>query len=156
MTDIYNGDLRAVTSIRYDLPNGTRDARFEIEDIKAFYAIASARTSDINAGRITTSTTTTVSTNTNTNTNTNTEGTSESEENKKFVRKCPIEDCRGFLSTQWNCGTCEAKICCKCNERKTEDHVCNPDNVQTMELLKKDSKPCPKCQSLIFKISAIK
>ena len=39
----------------------------------------------------------------------------EGEERRKFVRKCPIEDCRGFLSTQWKCGVCESDICNKCN-----------------------------------------
>lgn len=33
-----------------------------------------------------------------------------------------------------------------------EQHVCNPDDVATASLLKKDSKPCPKCATLIFKI----
>jgi hypothetical protein len=75
-------------------------------------------------------------------------------EKKKFIRKCPIKDCRGFLSTQWKCGLCEKHICNKCNEEKPEDeHTCNPENVQTMELLNKDTKPCPKCGTMIHKIS---
>jgi hypothetical protein len=32
-------------------------------------------------------------------------------------------------------------------------HVCDPNNVETAKMLAKDSKPCPKCQSMIFKIS---
>ena len=75
------------------------------------------------------------------------------EERRKFVRKCPMENCRGFLSTQWKCGVCETKICNLCNENKEENHVCLPDNVASMELLNKDTKPCPKCGVLIFKIS---
>jgi len=71
---------------------------------------------------------------------------------KKFIRKCPVAECRGFLSTQWKCGTCETKICNKCNEPKLEEHVCNPENVTTMELINKDTKPCPKCGTMIFKI----
>ena len=73
---------------------------------------------------------------------------------KKFVRKCPIDDCRGFLSTQWKCGTCEVNICKNCNEVKDILHIeCDPDKVKTMELINKDTKPCPKCGTMIFKIS---
>jgi hypothetical protein len=72
---------------------------------------------------------------------------------REFVRKCPIEDCRGFLSTHWKCGICENKICPDCNEMKGEVHECDPGNVETVKLLRKDTKPCPKCGTLIFKIS---
>jgi hypothetical protein len=75
------------------------------------------------------------------------------EKKREFVRKCPVEDCRGFLSTAWKCGICENKICPECNEIKGEDHECDPANVETVKLLKKDTKPCPKCGTLIFKIS---
>lgn len=76
---------------------------------------------------------------------------------KKFVRQCPATHCRGFLSTQWKCGICEQWTCPECHELKgdTRDchHVCDPNNIETANLLNKDSKPCPKCQSLIFKIN---
>ena len=72
---------------------------------------------------------------------------------KQFIRKCPVIDCRGFLSTKWKCGTCETKICKKCNEPKLEEHVCDPENVTSMELINKDTKPCPKCGTMIHKIS---
>jgi hypothetical protein len=78
------------------------------------------------------------------------------EEARKFIRKCPINNCRGFLSTRWKCGTCDAFICNKCNEPKDEDaanpHVCDPANVASMELLNKDTKPCPECATMIYRI----
>ena len=111
-------------------------------------------------------------------------------ERAHFVRKCPMEDCRGFLSSAWKCGLCRTNVCSKCHEPKLEGeetieetinevageevkeedaegtkkeelpvpgrargHVCDPNNVETANLLKKDSKPCPKCACLIFKIS---
>lgn len=64
---------------------------------------------------------------------------------KQFVRKCPIENCRGFLSSQWKCGTCESDICNKCYENKADDHVCDPDKVATVTEILKDSKQCPGC-----------
>lgn len=73
-----------------------------------------------------------------------------------FVRACPAEDCRGFLSTQWKCGICQKWTCPHCHIIKGDtrdcDHTCNPDDVSTAELLNKDTKPCPKCGIGIFKI----
>lgn len=74
-------------------------------------------------------------------------------EKREFVRKCPIDECRGFLSTQWKCGTCSKHICKDCNEEKLDGHECNPDSVETVKLLNKDTKSCPKCGTMIFKIS---
>lgn len=71
---------------------------------------------------------------------------------RKFVRKCPMDDCRGFLSTAWKCGVCEKHICSKCHEHKEVGHECLPDNVATAELLKRDTKSCPKCGVYITKI----
>lgn len=68
------------------------------------------------------------------------------------TRKCPVEDCRGFLNNRWTCGICETHICKECNEPKGDEHVCDQSNVETMKLLKKDSKPCPSCGTLITKI----
>lgn len=74
----------------------------------------------------------------------------------KYVRQCPANDCRGFLSSQWKCGICEKWTCPTCHELKGYsrdcEHVCDTNSVETAKLLEKDSKPCPKCQSLIFKI----
>lgn len=99
----------------------------------------------------------------------------------QFIRACPIESCRGFLSQQWKCGLCNVFTCSKCNVPKcnvpkcnvpnqnqncktqtnnnstdtqdeTDEHVCNPDDVATAELLAKDTKPCPQCGTGIFKI----
>lgn len=85
-------------------------------------------------------------------------------ERREFVRKCPANDCKGFLSTQWICGLCKVKVCNKCHEIKREgtsseggndnEHVCNPENVASAELLMKECKQCPNksCGAMIFKI----
>lgn len=77
-------------------------------------------------------------------------------ERREFVRKCPGTDCKGFLSTQWNCGLCKVKVCNKCHEIKKEDaeHECNPDNVASAEMLMKECRQCPNksCSAMIFKI----
>jgi hypothetical protein len=81
----------------------------------------------------------------------------QKEARQLFVRQCPATNCRGFLSSQWKCGICEMWSCPECHELKgaTRDcaHTCDPNNVETAKMLATDSKPCPKCQSLIFKVS---
>lgn len=72
--------------------------------------------------------------------------------NFKFEKKCIKNDCNGYLSTRWKCAVCEMYVCNLCHMEKLDNHVCNQDDVDTVTQIKKDSKPCPKCQSLIFKI----
>jgi hypothetical protein len=71
-------------------------------------------------------------------------------------RKCPDENCRGFLSTQWKCGLCEKWACHECHvikgNTRDADHTCDPDTLATAQLLSKDTKPCPKCSTPIHKI----
>lgn len=78
-------------------------------------------------------------------------------EKRQFVRACPYADCRGFLSTAWKCGICENWTCPECHEIKGPsrdiDHVCDPNNIATAQLLARDSRNCPSCASLIFKIN---
>ena len=65
---------------------------------------------------------------------------------------CPTEECRGYLDNKHVCGVCETKFCRDCNEPREEGHVCNEDTKKTVRMLKRDSKPCPKCASVIHKI----
>ena len=77
-------------------------------------------------------------------------------ERATFIRACPSPDCRGFLSSQWKCGICNLWTCPTCHEIKGAErdgeHVCDPNNVATANLLNADTKPCPKCGEGIFKI----
>jgi hypothetical protein len=95
------------------------------------------------------------------------------EERRVFVRACPANDCNGFLSSGWKCGLCEVRVCSDCHEIKetkaqfdarhpkgptstatgpAPEHTCLKENVETALLLKNDSKGCPKCAAMIFKI----
>jgi hypothetical protein len=73
-----------------------------------------------------------------------------------FIRACPVNECRGFLSTSWKCEVCETWVCKDCHEIKNgkndEDHKCNEDSIKSASLLMKDTKPCPKCSARIHKI----
>ena len=74
-------------------------------------------------------------------------------EPRQFTRQCPKEECKGFLNEDWFCGLCDVKYCKECNEQLSDDHVCDPKTVETMKLLNKDSKSCPKCGTVIHKTS---
>ena len=78
-------------------------------------------------------------------------------EKRKFNHKCPVEDCKGFLSTAWKCGVCNTWTCPKCFEiiglNKDVEHTCKKENIESAELIKKETKPCPQCAIPIFKIS---
>ncbi len=104
--------------------------------------------------------------------------TATTRDRRQFVRACPVAECRGFLSTAWKCGTCDARVCRHCGEPKErgeasddeEDyeatdendnarangdarrHVCDPDVKASHAMLQRDSRPCPQCASMIYKI----
>lgn len=75
---------------------------------------------------------------------------------RQFIRACPVDGCRGFLSTAWRCGTCETWVCRDCGEPKLdqrdEAHVCDPDVAASHALLQRDSRPCPQCAAMIYKV----
>jgi hypothetical protein len=83
-------------------------------------------------------------------------GTDTPVERKKFIRACPTDNCKGFLSSQWHCTLCQCWVCPDCHELKESQddvlHTCKPENVETAKLLAKDTKPCPNCAAQIFKI----
>ena len=72
---------------------------------------------------------------------------------KKFIRKCAHEECKGFMNEDFFCGICDRHFCKDCNEELCENHVCDPGAVETMKIIKKDTKPCPKCGTMIHKLS---
>lgn len=81
------------------------------------------------------------------------------EEKKVFIKKCPGDDCTGFLSSGYKCALCEARVCSKCHEimgytpNCKETHECDPNTVAAVEMIKQETKPCPQCGSPIYKIS---
>ena len=81
---------------------------------------------------------------------------------RQFIMKCPgsttvgTEPCRGFLSTQWKCGTCQLFYCHDCHgligTMKELPHTCDPGAKATAAMIQKETKPCPKCGIRITKI----
>ena len=84
--------------------------------------------------------------------------TSDKDERKKFIMPCPGEECKGYLSTHYKCQLCKLYVCPECFEiigfnKEDVVHVCKEDNLKSAELIKKETKGCPKCGVRIFKIS---
>ena len=75
---------------------------------------------------------------------------------QEFVKACPANDCKGFLSSAWKCGLCDLWSCPTCHEVKGQnrdsEHKCDPNKVLTVDLLNKEAKSCPKCGVQICKI----
>lgn len=76
----------------------------------------------------------------------------QKEERKVFTMPCSHNECKGMLSTQYKCGLCENYTCKDCHEPLQEEHKCNPDTVATKQSILKDTRPCPSCNTRIFKI----
>jgi len=83
----------------------------------------------------------------------------EKKEARKFVMPCPNTGCRGYLTSQYKCELCEHDTCPKCieligktNTVSVNPHVCKPENVESAEFIRKQSKPCPSCGARISKI----
>lgn len=70
----------------------------------------------------------------------------------KFSLKCPNTNCRGYV-TETKCSLCSTEVCKDCMEPIDNEHKCDPNILENVKLLKKDSKNCPKCRTVIYKIS---
>ena len=83
-------------------------------------------------------------------------GEDTEKERKKFIMPCPGQNCKGYLSCQYKCEVCKLFTCPDCFEiigySKDEPHECKEDNVKSAEMIKKETKGCPKCGVRIFKI----
>jgi hypothetical protein len=81
----------------------------------------------------------------------------EKPEARQFIMKCPSEGCRGFLSQAWKCGTCQKHFCSDCHAEKAghkdEEHICNADAKATAQMIRNETRPCPKCGIRISKIN---
>lgn len=80
----------------------------------------------------------------------------DKKERARFIKACPREECRGFLSSQYKCGICEYWTCPDCHivkglQRECQ-HVCDEDTKATAQLLANDTKACPCCGYGIYKI----
>lgn len=66
---------------------------------------------------------------------------------------CAYLSCQGRISQKQKCTICKNTTCSTCHLLQKENHKCDEKDVSSVELLKKDSKQCPRCKSLIFRTS---
>jgi hypothetical protein len=84
--------------------------------------------------------------------------TTMKEATKKVIgvlRGCPKPECKGFIMKQkFQCGLCYTKICSKCHVILTdgEQHTCTQEDIETAKILTTNTKPCPKCREMIYKV----
>lgn len=92
----------------------------------------------------------------------------------KYKRPCPEESCKGFINIVptednnsneesqsvilCNCSVCNNNFCSMCrvkvaNEGEVKNHKCDIDTIKSLKMIEKDSKQCPGCKVVIFKIS---
>lgn len=72
-----------------------------------------------------------------------------------YNRPCGKFDCNGMLQqNKILCGLCNYITCKKCLVvyKKDKEHECNKEDIDTAELIKRDTKYCPKCNFGITKI----
>lgn len=74
-------------------------------------------------------------------------------EKRKFVMNCCVSECKGFINNKYSCGICDTKMCSKCHKEEVEGHVCNEDDIKTVDEIKRTCKACPKCGIPTHRIS---
>ena len=68
------------------------------------------------------------------------------------IFKCPTPSCRGHVTISGECSLCNKKFCTECMEPMEEGHICKEETLQSLKLMKENSKPCPHCNMFISKI----
>ena len=75
---------------------------------------------------------------------------------REFIQRCPGEGCRGYLSTAYKCGVCAKYTCNECmavkGDNRDSEHTCNEEAKASAALIRRETKPCPKCGVRIYKI----
>lgn len=81
----------------------------------------------------------------------------------KWSFPCPIDACKGFVTASTGtCGLCKSRVCGQCMkavptvdadaEGNARAHVCVESDAESVRMMKKDSRPCPRCSVFIFRI----
>jgi hypothetical protein len=85
------------------------------------------------------------------------EGNTPAAKEKKdvFHFRCPVGECRGFLDKQYECTVCLTKCCRSCvvPKKDGEKHECKEADLESIKMIRSETKPCPSCSSRIMKIS---
>lgn len=68
------------------------------------------------------------------------------EKRRTILMGCPSTNCRGFVfSDTFSCGMCNTSVCKTCHVISEKDHTCKNEDIETVKMLKRETKPCPGC-----------
>lgn len=68
------------------------------------------------------------------------------------IINCLNEKCKGVIEKEtFKCVVCNTLFCRHCLEQKTEHHECKKETVENIKAIKKNTRPCPKCNIPIEK-----
>jgi hypothetical protein len=79
-----------------------------------------------------------------------------STEDTSYVMGCITTGCNGYITKKYKCTSCDIRVCAQCHklrEGNGDEHTCDPTEVESVKLIKRDSKPCPKCYVNIYRVS---
>ena len=86
-------------------------------------------------------------------------GTEKDNQDKyTFIVPCRNNGCKGFLNKKYRCELCDTHTCSNVlnllvkNTELYDQHECKKENIESAEMIRKDTKPCPKCGTRIYKI----
>ena len=90
----------------------------------------------------------------------------EREQEVVIIMGCPSEECRGYVGekgSRLSCGLCKKKVCRDCgkimdmettvNENENNKHRCVSSDRDSFQMIRRETKPCPKCARPIYKAS---
>ena len=67
-----------------------------------------------------------------------------------YITACCVDKCTGYVDNTYMCNTCWTKHCPCCHKILTDDHVCNPVDVESIRLIM-HTQTCPTCHARIYK-----
>jgi hypothetical protein len=74
----------------------------------------------------------------------------------QYHGKCPVTNCRGFITNEFLCGICHIQVCRDCHipidSTNESTHTCDPDTIESIKSISKETKPCPTCHVPIYKL----
>ena len=75
------------------------------------------------------------------------------DDSKVVIIGCPADGCKGNITKKnYQCCICTLQICNKCFCELEDDHVCKKEDVESVQQINKESKPCPTCGTRISKV----
>lgn len=68
-----------------------------------------------------------------------------------YVGRCGEGGCDGFITSKYTCTKCHRRFCERCMHVAEKDHECDPNEIESVRLMRMSSKPCPQCCSPVYK-----